>query len=122
MKYKRFSKNTWLLTGAFLLVACSGGDGGSGMGAGNSSIALSWTAPMVRADKTALLLSDITGYRIYYGVEKGRYLRRVDVDDSSATQATVSNIPSGKYFVVMTTVVDYGLESEYSPEQEVIIK
>ena len=122
MILRRFLKYASLLSSVAFLSACSGGDGGSSIGVGNSRMALSWTAPTVRADKSVLLLSDIVGYRIYYGFEKGEYPGRMDIDDSSATQAVISNIPSGRYFVVMTTVADYGLESEYSLAQEVAIK
>jgi len=118
----RYLKNASLLSGIAFLSACSGGDGGNGIGVGNSSIALSWVAPTARADETALPLSDIAGYRIYYGVEKGVYRGQMSVDDSSATQATVSGIPSGLYFVVMATLDHNGLRSEYSPALQIAAK
>lgn len=98
------------------LVACSGSDGGLGSG----SETFSWVAPSEREDGTALSLSAIAGYRIYYGVETGKYQGRIEINDQSATQAKITGIPSGTYFAVMTTVDTNGRESSFSaPEIEV---
>ena len=102
----------YLLAGvvALFLVGCSSEDGGSGVSS------LSWVAPSVREDNTALSLSEIAGYRIYYGVESGNYKNIIDIGDGSATQAQISGVPSGIYYAVMTTIDADGRESLISEE------
>ncbi|MBE9561181.1 MAG: hypothetical protein IMF15_10360 [Proteobacteria bacterium] len=101
------------------LAACSGGDGGAAGVAGGASVALSWDAPSLRADNTPLNSEDIAGFRIYYGFETGVYQDPVAINNPAATQAQISNLPSGTYFVVMTTIDSEGRESAWSmPELE----
>lgn len=77
---------------------------------------LNWTAPTTRADGAPLSLADIEGFRIYYGTSAGNYPNTVDINDGSAQAATVNDIPTGTYHVVMTTYDTSGLESNYSAE------
>ena len=78
------------------------------------SLTLQWTAPVTRADGTPLSLADIDGYRIYYGDSAGNYPNRVDVSDGTAQSATITDIPVGTYYIVMTTYDFGGLESAFS--------
>ena len=78
------------------------------------SLTLQWTAPVTRADGTPLSLADIDGYHIYYGVSAGNYPNRLDVSDGTAQSATITDIPVGTYYIVMTTYDVGGLESAYS--------
>jgi hypothetical protein len=77
---------------------------------------LTWTAPVTRADGTSLSLSEIGGYRIYYGTAAGSYPVSIDITDGSATSATVDNLPLGSYHAVMTTYDSKGRESARSRE------
>lgn len=122
LRLHNISRLGYLLVCALVLplVACSGGDGGGDGGVAGDTAVLSWVAPSERADSTALSPSEIVGYRIYYGVESGIYQDPIVINDHTATQAQFSGIPSGVYYVVMTTVDTYGLESAWSaPEVEV---
>ncbi|NOQ88882.1 MAG: hypothetical protein GQ550_08150 [Gammaproteobacteria bacterium] len=96
------------------LADCTGGDGG--LASGSGVVNLSWVAPSEREDGTALALSEIAGFRIYYGTVSGDYQNHLDVNDSSAVQAQVAGVPSGTYYVVLTTVDADGRESSYSNE------
>ncbi len=78
------------------------------------SFSLSWSAPVMRADGSALSLSDIDSYRIYYGTTAGSYTNSVTITDGSTTSATISNIQNGTWHVVMTTIDSSGLESAQS--------
>jgi NedA-like, galactose-binding domain/Putative Ig domain len=78
------------------------------------SLALQWTAPVTRADGTPLSLADIDGYRIYYGDSVGNYPNRLEVPDGTAQSATITDIPVGTYYIVMTTYDVDGRESAYS--------
>ncbi len=82
----------------------------------NSSFTLRWTAPAARTDGSPLSLSEIDGYRIYYGTGRGNYTRQVVLANGSATSATINNINNGTYFLVMTTYDNNGLESARSGE------
>jgi hypothetical protein len=125
-----FSRLKCLLTLVliFSLVACAGGDGGAGSN-GNISglisnpdgstaaLSLAWVAPSEREDNTGLSLSEIAGYRIYYGTETGNYQNQYEVNDGSADYAQIVDVPlSGAYYLVMTTIDTEGRESSYSSE------
>jgi len=113
----------------------SGGTSGSGTSGGGTSsgsttsggttdgsaapvqtgnISLHWTAPVTRADGTPLSLSDIDGYHVYYGTSAGSYPNQLNVADGTAQSATITNIPVGTYYIVMTTYDVGGRESVYS--------
>ena len=77
------------------------------------SFTLSWTAPAARSDGTSLSLSEIAGYRIYYGVSPGSYPNSIDVANATQTKV-VNNIPVGTYYVVITTRDTGVRESGYS--------
>ena len=78
------------------------------------TLTLKWVAPVARADGTPLSLSDIDGYRIYYGNSAGNYPYSVSVSDATTQQVIVKNLASGIYYVVMTTYDVDGRESGYS--------
>ena len=83
-------------------------------GVKTGEIELSWSAPATRTDGEPLVLSDIKGYRIYYGAEEGEYIRGADIKDGSAESVTITDVPVGEYYVVMTTLDSNGVESDYS--------
>ena len=89
-------------------------------GGGTSSLTVNWIAPVARADDTPLSLSEIGGYRIYYGATAGDYPNQLDIQDGIAQQATLT-IPSGVYYYVITTYDVDGRESVFSIESEITI-
>jgi hypothetical protein len=78
------------------------------------SITLGWTAPVTRSDGTALSLSEIGSYRIYYGPAPGNYTNSMSVNNGSATSAVISNVQGGTWYVAMTTIDSSGTESAQS--------
>lgn len=78
------------------------------------SVSLSWTAPVARADGAALALSEITGYTVYYGTTAGDFPNSINVNHGSSTSATISKLPAGTYFMVVTTRDSDGRESGQS--------
>lgn len=94
-------------------VTVSGGEG-SGSGPSTGDFSLSWTAPVIRLDGSPMSLAEIGGYRIYYGSTQGDYPDSVDINDGATTAATVSNVPVGTYYIVMTTYDSGGRESTQS--------
>ena len=127
-----FSRLKGLLTIVliFSLVACAGGDGGTANPGGSISnpsgsiaaLSLTWVAPSEREDNTGLSLSEIAGFRIYYGTETGNYQNQFEVNDGSADYAQIVDVPlSGAYYLVMTTIDTEGRESSYSSELAVTL-
>jgi hypothetical protein len=110
---------------SLLMSACNseenyGLDGSSGTAGGGvvqgAAISLSWVAPAEREDGNPISMSEIAGYRVYYGTSQGDYSGQVDIAESSTMQATLNNLPSGTYYIVVTTYDVAGLESGYSEE------
>ena len=77
-------------------------------------INLSWVAPVEREDGTPIMMSEIGGYRIYYGTTPGSYPDHVDVTDGSTMTATLIGLASGTYYIVVTTYDVNGRESAHS--------
>ena len=98
------------------LVACGGGGSSGASSADTGSITLAWTAPVSREDGAPMSLAEIGGFRIYYGKSVAGYPKTVDVTDGTATTATMTDVPAGNYFIVMTTYDTEGRESRFSSE------
>jgi hypothetical protein len=91
----------------------SSGSGATG-GTTTGSFDLTWTAPVSRADGTPLALSEIAGYRVYYGTSAGNYPNHIDITNGTLQSATLTGVPVGTYYVAMTTYDTSGLQSSYS--------
>ena len=94
----------------------TGGTGNTG-GAFTGSATLAWNAPTTNTDGT--LLTDLAGYKIYYGTSSGNYTSVIDV--GNATTYTASNLSSGAYYFAVTSYDISGTESAYSNEASKII-
>jgi ABC-type oligopeptide transport system substrate-binding subunit len=74
---------------------------------------LAWNAPATNTDGTAL--TDLAGYKIYYGTSSGHYTQSVNVGNT--TSFTINNLASGHtYYFAVTAYDSAGLESGYSAE------
>ncbi len=105
----------WLFT-LLLMTSCGGGGGGSAIAppasaAGTATLA--WTAPAENVDDT--LLTDLQGYKVYYGNTAGQYDHVVDVGKVTAWK--FENLPAGNYFFVVRAYNQAGVESDLSNEQ-----
>lgn len=76
------------------------------------SMTLSWTPPTQNTDGT--VLTDLAGYRIYYGPSEGNYPNRVIIDTAGLASYVVENLVPDTYYVVATSVNAMGVESTYS--------
>jgi hypothetical protein len=81
-----------------------------------SDVNLSWTAPSAREDESPISLSEIAGYKIYYGTTQGDYRSNIDINDGSAEGHTFIDFPAGTYYFVITTYDTEGRESQFSSE------
>ena len=82
----------------------------------STDITLAWVAPAEREDNTALSLSAIAGYKVYFGTTQGQYSESLSINDGSATGYTFNGFAAGTYFFVITTIDNEGRESQYSTE------
>ena len=109
---------------SLLLTACSTeenytGGGVAGVGGGvvqgaSQTVTLAWVAPVEREDGTPISMTEISGYRVYYGMSEGDYTHEVDVKDSDTMQVTLDSLIPGTYYIVVTTYDTEGRESAYS--------
>ena len=76
------------------------------------STTLTWNASTTNADGTPL--TDLAGYKIYYGNSSGSYT--VSVDVGNLTGAIISNLEPGTWCFAVTAYDTSGNESEYSDE------
>lgn len=81
---------------------------------GAASYTVSWDPPTENEDGTPL--TDLAGYRIYYGMISGEYTETIVVDQPGLTSYVVDNLVPGKYFLVMTAVNGEAMESRHSGE------
>jgi hypothetical protein len=78
-----------------------------------SAISISWVAPSENVDGTTL--TDLSGYRIYFGTGSRSYSDVVEVMDPTATSHAL-DLTSGDYHIAMTALDSDGNESAYSNE------
>ncbi len=76
------------------------------------SVTLSWDPPTTNTDGTPL--TDLAGYRVYYGNSPGSYSYSIDV--GNVTTFTLSNLTSGTYYFAVTAYNSSGIESGFSNE------
>jgi len=81
---------------------------------GSLQIALSWLPPVEREDGTPISMTEIAGYRVYYGTTQGDYNENIEIAGSDTMQAEVGGLTAGTYYLVVTTYDVDGVESDYS--------
>ena len=79
----------------------------------SGELSLNWVAPAENVDGSAL--TDLAGYRIYYGERSRDYSGQEAVNDPDITSISIS-APAGSYYVAMTAIDTQGNESGYSNE------
>jgi PKD repeat protein len=78
-----------------------------------ASVELAWDAPSTNADGTPL--TDLAGYKLYYGQTSGNYDGVVDV--SNVTSFILSDLTEGQTYFFVATAYDFsGNESDFSNE------
>ena len=90
----------------------------SGIQAYAGQASLSWEAPSTNEDGTSL--TDLNGYKIYYGTAPGNYTQNIDV--GNVTTYNFTNLTDGQtYYFVATAYNSARVESSYSNEVTKII-
>ena len=81
---------------------------------GLGTITLTWVAPEENTDGS--YISDLAGYRIYYGMEPGRYDQAVEISNVGLTTYVIDDLRPGTYFVAARAFNQSKIESDYSNE------
>jgi len=90
-----------------------GGTTGGGTTGTATSLTLTWDAPTTNTDGTPI--SDLAGYKVYYGVVPGSYYAPIDA--GSATSSVIQNlVPGTTYYFTVTAYDGSGNESAYATE------
>lgn len=76
---------------------------------GTKSATLSWTAPTQRTDGSAL--TNLGGYRIYFGTSSAALTRQASVTNPSLTTYVVDGLSAGTWYFAATAVDANGVES-----------
>jgi hypothetical protein len=100
-----------------VIISACGGSGGGSVSVdqfGFDSTTVSWTPPTQNEDGSPL--TDLAGYKIYYGNESGNYQRSIQIDNPGITIYVVENLTPNTYYFVMTAINSSGIESRYSNE------
>ncbi len=78
------------------------------------SATLSWSSPVTREDNTTLAMSEISGYRIYYGADPNNLKILAVITDNSVTRHTTAPLDANTYYFAVTTYDIDGTESTLS--------
>lgn len=78
------------------------------------SVTVRWDPPTTNADGSPL--TDLSGFRVYYGTQTATYDDWIDVADAAATSAVVDNLQPGLYYFAVTALDPNGNESVPSDE------
>jgi hypothetical protein len=77
-----------------------------------SSASLSWSAPTENEDGSPL--TDLAGYRIYYGTSPSDLSKRIDVGNPATTSTVVQTLTPGTWFFAISAYTQTGVESARS--------
>ena len=78
------------------------------------SATLSWAAPTARTDGSPL--TDLAGYKIYYGRMSGVYDYQININNPGILTYVVENLVSGNWYFALTAYDSQGIESDRSGE------
>jgi hypothetical protein len=73
---------------------------------------LSWARPTRNTDGT--LLTNLSGYRVYYGQASGQYSQTLSLPSPSLTTVAVEGLASGAWYFAVKSLASDGQESTFS--------
>jgi len=80
----------------------------------NGTALMSWIPPTENTDDSPL--TDLAGYKIYYGTSPGSYSDTEIINNPGLTSFLIENLASADWYFVMTSFNSSGVESDYSTE------
>jgi hypothetical protein len=78
----------------------------------NGTATVAWAAPTERSDGSAL--TNLAGYRIYYGSSSNSFENVIDVNSVGVTSFVVDNLPAGTWYFAVSARDSSGAESGLS--------
>ena len=81
-------------------------------GSASKTAIVSWTPPTQRTDGSAL--TDLAGYRVYYGRSLNAMSRILDIRNPGQTSQFIDDLETGTWYFAVTAFSADGLESEMS--------
>lgn len=88
--------------------------------AGTESTTLSWTAPTLNEDGS--VLTDLAGYKIYYGMSPGNFTNTIRIDNPSVTNYVLDNLSPATYYIAAVAFNSAGVESRFSNEASIALQ
>jgi hypothetical protein len=82
------------------------------VGTATGSIVVSWAAPTVRLDGSAL--TDLAGYKLYWGQSPGDYSNHATIPQPGIAAYVIEPLTAGTYYLVATAYDSNGVESGFS--------
>lgn len=82
------------------------------MPSGNGTATLSWDAPTTTTTGSAL--TDLAGYRIYYGINAGDLSQTVQLNTTGVQTYVIDNLGQGTWYFAIKAVTASGVESALS--------
>ncbi len=80
-----------------------------------ASVTLSWVAPTANTDGTPL--TDLAGYRVFYGTASGQYTQNLSIPSPGITSVVIEGLGTGRtWYFAIKAVGSGGGESAYSRE------
>ena len=80
---------------------------------GSRSVTLNWTPPTQNTDGTPL--TDLAGYRIYFGDDPDNMTDVIQIDNSGLTSYVIDNLTPAVWYFHATSLNSEGVESNPSP-------
>jgi hypothetical protein len=78
----------------------------------STSAELSWEAPTTNTNGSAL--TDLAGYRIYYGASRTKLSESVDIRTIGVQTYVIDNLSAGTWYFAIMAVTSAGTESRLS--------
>lgn len=89
-------------------------------GTSNGSASLSWTPPTRNTDGSSL--TNLSGYRIYYGTSSGALTRTISINSSGIASYVVPDLSPATWYFAVTAVNSRGVESVRSTVHSKVIR
>jgi hypothetical protein len=80
----------------------------------DGEVSLTWSAPTRNSDGS--LLTNISGYRVYYGQSSSSYSRTLSLPSPSLNTVVIENLATGKWYFAIRTLTNDGQESKLSTQ------
>ena len=87
--------------------------------AATQSVSLQWTAPTRNTDGSAL--TDLAGYKVYYGNISRQYSKTVTLQGAGATSVVIDGLASGTWYFSLKSFNTTGVTSAYGGEVKVVL-